>query len=47
VENGSTSGSKYRRTTVCATLSATVGMPSTLDPPLRFGISTAFTGGGM
>jgi hypothetical protein len=30
-----------------ATLSATVGTPSVLDSPLRFGISTALTGGGM
>ena len=34
-------------TTVWAILSATVGTPSTLGLPSRFGISTARTGGGM
>ena len=34
-------------TTVCAILSATVGIPSILvPPPCGFGISTARTGGG-
>jgi hypothetical protein len=44
---GSTFGSRYIRTTVCATLSATVGTPRIRTPlPPTFGISTAFTGGG-
>jgi hypothetical protein len=43
---GSTDGSRYERTTVCAILSATVGTPSILELPSRFGISTARTGGG-
>ena len=43
---GSTSGSRYERTTVWAIRCATVGTPSTLEEPSRFGISTARTGGG-
>jgi len=43
---GSTSGSRYERTTVWAILSATVGTPSILELPSRLGISTARTGGG-
>ena len=43
---GSTSRSRYMATTVCAILSATVGIPRILTPPDAFGISTAFTGGG-
>src|SRR4051794_14947507 len=33
-------------TTVCATRSATVGMPSFLVPPFALGICTCLTGGG-
>jgi len=33
-------------TTVCATRSDTVGIPSFLKPPVAFGISTCLTGGG-
>ncbi len=40
---GSTFGSKCIFTTICATRSATVGIPRILTPPLFFGISTAFT----
>jgi len=35
-----------RLTIVCAIRSDTVGMPSFLMPPVAFGISTCFTGGG-
>src|SRR5215472_10734677 len=43
---GSTTASIRAATTVCATLSATQGTPSTRVPPPAFGISTAITGGG-
>src|SRR5471030_1950784 len=43
---GSSVGSIMSLTTVCATRSDTVGIPSFLVPPLAFGISTCFTGGG-
>src|SRR5665647_3801519 len=42
----STFSSKRIFTTICAILSATVGMPSILTPPFPLGISTAFTAGG-
>ena len=45
-KNGSTVGSRYPHTTVWAIRSATVGTPSILREPSRFGISTARTGGG-
>jgi hypothetical protein len=45
-KTGSTFGSVRSFTTICAVLSATVGTPSVLVPPLFFGIATAFTGGG-
>src|SRR5262249_43531045 len=45
-KQGSTSGSSTIFTTVCATRSAMVGMPSGRVPPLSFGISTSRTGGG-
>jgi hypothetical protein len=43
---GSTFSSNSIATTVCATLSATVGTPSVRTPPPALGISTARTGGG-
>src|SRR6201996_6906848 len=43
---GSSVGSIFRLTTVCAIRSDTVGIPSFLVPPFAFGISTCFTGGG-
>ena len=45
VKDLSSPGSMYRLTTVWATRSATVGIPSGLVPP-SFGISTRRTGGG-
>jgi hypothetical protein len=47
VEAWSARSSKCMATTVCATLSAIVGTPSTRTPePCGLGISTALTGGG-
>ena len=44
---GSTCGSRYIATTVCAIRSATVGTPKTLTPrPAGLAISTIRTGGG-
>src|SRR5215813_7002897 len=43
---GSRISSMIRLTTVCAIRSDTVGIPSFLVPPVAFGISTCFTGGG-
>jgi hypothetical protein len=43
---GSTNGSKFISTTICATLSAIVGIPSNLFFPFFFGISTPFTADG-
>src|SRR5450631_565804 len=43
---GSTAGSRTILTTICATRSATVGMPRMRSPPFFFGMATAFTGVG-
>ena len=44
---GSSTGSRCRRTTSCATRSATAGIPNARVPPLAFGMSTRRTGDGM
>ena len=43
---GSTLGSRYSFTTICATRSPTVGIPNVRSRPSGFGMVTLLTGGG-